>query len=352
MDRVTTRFKQAILAPELLVMPGGFSPLHARMAERLEFQGFFMSGSQVAAYVHGLPDIGLLGLGEMVEAARRLASGTAMPIFADADTGYGNALNVRHTVQQYIRAGVAGLHIEDQEAPKKSGTKAGRRCIPLDEAVGKYRAAVDARNELDPDFIICARCDLIGAEDGSFEAAVERCIAYLEEGGVDLVWLNTVQSRDEIGTACGRIPGPVLPLYGGPGPAPTLEEYRALGAAAVLFPALTPALGCRPPGTCSTISSPGGPRPSRTPRSGRARAAPGRWALPISSPRACRRLSRWSSATCPRTNNAITRVPSAIRAKRRAACPRSQTSGPAPGRHRTAEPWGRRGILTWLDAST
>lgn len=224
-------------------MPGGFSPLHARMAEQLGFQAFFMSGSQVAAYVHGLPDIGLLGLGEMVEAARRLASGCGIPIFADADTGYGNALNVRHTVREYIRAGAAGLHIEDQEAPKKSGTKAGRRCIPVDEAIGKYRAAVDARDELDPDFVVCARCDLIGAEGGGFEAAVERCVAYLEEARVDAVWLNTVQSGAQVAEACHRIPGPVIPLYGGPSPAPTLDEYRAMGAAAVLFPALTTAAG-------------------------------------------------------------------------------------------------------------
>lgn len=243
MERVTTRFKRLLQSSELLVMPGGFSPLHARMAERLGYEAFFMSGSQVAAFVYGLPDVGLLGLREMVEAARRLADVTQLAIFADADTGYGNALNVHHTVQEYVRAGVAGLHIEDQEAPKKSGTKAGRRCIPLDEAVGKFRAAVSAARAIDPDFVVVARCDLIGAEGGSFDGAVERCVAYLEQGGVDAVWLNTVQSKEEIREACRRIPGPVIPLYGGPAPAPTLGEYRELGAAAVLFPALTTSVG-------------------------------------------------------------------------------------------------------------
>jgi 2-methylisocitrate lyase-like PEP mutase family enzyme len=242
-ERATTRFKRLLQDSELLIMPGGFSPLHARMAQRLGYDAFFMSGSQVAAYVYGYPDVGLLGLREMVEAARRLADVTDLAIFADADTGYGNALNVHHTVQEYVRAGVAGLHIEDQEAPKKSGTKAGRRCIPLDEAVGKYRAAVAAAHAIDPDFVVVARCDLIGAEGGSFDAAVERCIAYIEQGGVDAVWLNTVQTREEIRASCERIPGPVIPLYGGPAPAPTLEEYRGLGAAAVLFPALTTGVG-------------------------------------------------------------------------------------------------------------
>ena len=135
--KTTTRFRELLKRPELLVMPGGFSPLHARMAEALGYEAFFMAGSQIAAYLYGLPDVGLIGFGEMVEAARRLATGCDIAIFADADTGYGNAINVYRTVQQYLRAGVAGLHIEDQEAPKKSGTLAGRRCISPEEAIGK-----------------------------------------------------------------------------------------------------------------------------------------------------------------------------------------------------------------------
>src|ERR671931_1205282 len=126
--KTTTRFQELLKRPELLVMSGGFSPLHARMSEVLGYEAFFMSGSQVAAYVYGLPDVGLIGCREMVEAARRIASGCSIPLFADADTGYGNAVNVYHTVREFIRIGVAGVHIEDQEAPKKSGTQAGRRC--------------------------------------------------------------------------------------------------------------------------------------------------------------------------------------------------------------------------------
>lgn len=239
----STTFRELLQSPELLVMPGGFSPLHARMVERLGYQAFFMSGSQLAAYVYGLPDVGLLGLREMVEGARRLASATDIAILADADTGYGNAINVRHTVQEYVRAGVAGLHIEDQEAPKKSGTKAGRRCISLDEAIGKYRAAVDAARELDPDFVIVARCDMIGAENGGFEMAVQRCMAYVEQAGVDAIWINTVQSAEEARAACQRIPGPVIPLFGGPPPVPALADYQNMGAAAVLFPGLTTSVG-------------------------------------------------------------------------------------------------------------
>ena len=241
--KITTRFRELLKRPELLVMPGGFSPLHARMAEALGYEAFFMAGSQIAAYLYGLPDVGLIGFREMLEAARRLATGSNIAIFADADTGYGNAVNVHYTVQQYLRAGVAGLHIEDQEAPKKSGTLAGRRLISLDEAIGKYQAAVAAKNELDPDFVICARCDAIGSEGGSFESAMERAVAYVKEAGVDVVWVNTLRSREEIKEACRRIPAPVIAPYYGPPPSPSLEEFQNLGAAAVLFPSLTTAHG-------------------------------------------------------------------------------------------------------------
>jgi 2-methylisocitrate lyase-like PEP mutase family enzyme len=241
--KVTARFRDLLKRPELLVMPGGFSPMHARMSEALGYEAFFMAGSQIAAYLYGYPDVGLIGLAEMVEAARRISAGSNIAIFADADTGYGNAMNVYHTVQQYVRAGAAGLHIEDQDAPKKSGTQAGRRLISVEEAIGKYKAAVAAKNELDPDFVIVARCDSIGSEGGSFENAVERSTAYVKEAGVDAVWVNTLRSREEIKDACRRIPAPVIAPYYGPPPSPTLEEFRQLGAAAVLFPSLTTAHG-------------------------------------------------------------------------------------------------------------
>jgi 2-methylisocitrate lyase-like PEP mutase family enzyme len=224
-------------------MSGGFSPLHARMSEVLGYGAFFMSGSQVAAYVYGYPDVGLLGLNEMTEAVRRITNVSGIPVFADADTGYGNAVNAYYTVQAYIRAGSAGLHIEDQEAPKKSGTLAGRRLISVEEAIGKYRAAVAAKQELDPDFVICARCDSIGAEGGNFADAVERSIRYVEEGGVDAIWVNTLTKREEIEEACRRIPAPVIAPYYGPRPSPTFDEFQALGVAAVLYPSLTTANG-------------------------------------------------------------------------------------------------------------
>lgn len=241
--KATTRLRKLLQRSELLVMSGGFSPLHARMSEVLGYEAFFMSGSQVAAYVYGYPDVGLLGLNEMVESVRRITNVTEIPVFADADTGYGNAVNVFYTVEAYIRAGAAGLHIEDQEAPKKSGTLAGRRLISIDEAVGKFRAAVEAKKRLDSDFVVCARCDSIGSEGGNFEEAVQRGIAYVKDAGVDAVWLNTLTEREQIAEACRRIPAPLIAPYYGPRPSPSFEEFQKLGAAAVLYPSLTTANG-------------------------------------------------------------------------------------------------------------
>lgn len=225
-DDRRARFRELLNGPTLLLMPGGFSPIMARMAQLVGFDAFYMSGSQTSAYVYGQPDVGIVTMRDMVDNARRVAASCSIPIFADADTGYGNAINVFNTVQEYVRAGVAGIHLEDQEAPKKSGTMAGRRCVSREEAVGKLKAAVAAKREIDPDFVICARCDVIGAEGGSYEEAVERSIAYAAEAEADIVWLNNVQTLDEAEEACRRIPCPVIPHWGGPPPAPTLEDWR------------------------------------------------------------------------------------------------------------------------------
>jgi 2-methylisocitrate lyase-like PEP mutase family enzyme len=165
-----------------------------------------------------------------------VAARCTIPIQVDGDTGYGNAVSVHYAVQEFVRAGVAAVNLEDQEAPKKSGTVAGRRCISKEEALGKIRAAVAAKNDIDPDFVICARCDTMGSEAGSFDEALDRSIAYVQEGGADFVWLNNVTTREEIREACARIPAPVLPLWGGKGPAPDIEELRALGARIALYP--------------------------------------------------------------------------------------------------------------------
>lgn len=221
----------------LSVMPGGFSPIYARIAATAGFESFFLAGSQVAAFLYGLPDAGIMGLRDMVDHARHVAVHSPIPILADADTGYGNAVNVRFAVQEFMRAGVAGIQLEDQLSPKRSGTGAGRRCIPTDEAAGKIRAAVDAAREIDPAFVVCARTDSIGAAGEAPGDAVARCLAYAE-AGADLLWLNNVQERGTIAALTGRTNVPVMILWGGAEPAPTEAELQELGVRIALVPVI------------------------------------------------------------------------------------------------------------------
>lgn len=231
---------RALLArPSLLVMPGGFSPVYAKMAEDVGFESFFVAGSQMSGFLLGVPDNGILGLRDIVDHARHVAAHTSIPILLDADTGFGNAVNVHYAVQEIVRSGVAALQLEDQEAPKKSGTLGGRRCIPMEEAVGKIKAAVAARDQIDPEFVVCARCDTIGAEGTSFADTVERCVAYAKDGGADLVWLNAVQTRDQLAQVCAATPAPVLcNWWSDKEPPPTLEEFQQLGVKVALYPVM------------------------------------------------------------------------------------------------------------------
>lgn len=230
---------RALLASRAVtVMPGGFSPLDAATAAEAGFGAFFLAGSQTSGHLYGVPDAGILGLHDMANHAAQVAARCDIPVLVDGDTGYGNAVNVYFAVQEFVRAGVAAVQIEDQESPKKSGTSAGRRCISADEAVGKYQAAVQARDEIDPAFVICARCDAIGAEGEDFEDAVRRCVRYVEEGGVDFVWLNSIQSTEQVKEACERIPAPVMTVWGGDGLGPTADEYEQLGLRIALYPVL------------------------------------------------------------------------------------------------------------------
>lgn len=241
--RTRRKFRALLRRQSLTVMPGGFSPLYARLAQEAGFECFFLPGSQLAHFLYGVPDNGIIGLSDLAFHARHMAAHCDIPILVDADTGYGNAVNVHFAVEEIIRSGVAGLQIEDQEAPKKSGTAAGRRLIPVAEAVGKIKAAVAARDVLDPDFVICARCDGIGAEGGSFDDTLQRCVAYVEAGGADLVWLNSVQTRQQLKRACAEIPGPVLAIWGGEDAPPSWKEYDRLGLRIVLYPTIAATSG-------------------------------------------------------------------------------------------------------------
>ena len=242
-DSPRARFRQLLTTPETVIVPGGFSPIYATMAERAGFQAFFVAGSQVSAFLYGVPDLGVIGLRDMAEHVRHVQSATSIPVLADADTGYGNAVNTYFAVKEFIRSGVAGMQIEDQEAPKKSGTSSGRRCISAAEAVGKIRAAVTARNEMDADFVIVARCDIIGAEGGTFQEALSRCVRYATEGGADIVWINSIQTLDQLAAVCAQVTVPVMTIWGGAQPPPSLADYQASGVKFVLYPVIAASAG-------------------------------------------------------------------------------------------------------------
>ena len=174
------RMRELLREKKYVYTPGITHALHAMIVEKTGFDYVYMGGYDVSLTLLGLPDVGLITATEMVENARHIARSVKLPVIADADTGYGNAINVVRTVRDFESAGVAGIHLEDQLAPKRCGHVAGKTLVPLDEAVGKIQAALDART--DPDFIIMARTDAIAASGGGFDEAVRRGKAYARAG--------------------------------------------------------------------------------------------------------------------------------------------------------------------------
>ena len=227
MKRQSTRLRELIKAGPTLFVPGCFNAMSARVLENAGFPVIYMSGYGTSLSLTGLPDAGLLTLTEMVANARYIASAVTVPVIADADNGYGNALNVIRTVREYIGAGIAGIHLEDQVSPKRCGHVAGRLVVPLEEAVGKMRAAHDTRRELDPDFLLIARTDARGASGGSLEEAIKRANALLA-AGADLAFVEGPTSLDEVKRVCAEVKGPVFYNMTGVSPRFSLEEMKAL----------------------------------------------------------------------------------------------------------------------------
>ena len=188
----TTRLRQLLAADGLIVAPFIMNALHARIAESVGFDAVYMTGAGTSAE-RGFPDVGLLTMTEMTANARYIANAVDIPVICDADTGYGNALNVQRTVREYEAAGVAAIHIEDQVFPKKCGFFEGKQVVPMDEHIQKIRAALDARR--DPDFVIIARCDAYAVT--GWEDTVRRCRAY-REAGADLVFVDGIKSAADL----------------------------------------------------------------------------------------------------------------------------------------------------------
>jgi 2-methylisocitrate lyase-like PEP mutase family enzyme len=209
------------------VLPGVFNAQSAKIAEAAGFKAVGISGYALSATVLGQPDVGLTTMSEVVQFTGYVCDAVGIPVMADADTGFGNAINAMRTVEQLIKAGVGGLFIEDQVAPKRCGHVAGKQIIPLEEAVGKYRAAVKVRDALDPDVVLVARCDARGVAGGSLAETIRRCQAY-KAVGVDVVFPEGLTSRDELVEFARAVDAPSLYNRVGVSPNLTLDELSGL----------------------------------------------------------------------------------------------------------------------------
>ncbi len=215
-----------------LIVPGAFNALSARVVEDLGFQAIYVTGAGVTNMWFGMPDQGFMGLSEIADHTARIRDAVSVPLIVDADTGFGNALNVRHTVRTLERAGADCIQFEDQVAPKRCGHFSGKEVISTEEAVSKIKAAVDARR--DPDLLIMARTD--AAAIHGFEAAVERAQRFAE-AGADILFVEAVTSAEEVRALPQRLDRPQLMnmVIGGKTPIFNATELGELGYGIVLY---------------------------------------------------------------------------------------------------------------------
>ena len=230
--RATTALRQLLKGEGVVVAPGVYDGLSARLARRAGFAAIYATGGGIARGM-GYPDLGLLGMTEVIERLAGIVEHAGIPVIADADTGYGNALNVRRTVREFERAGVAALHLEDQTFPKRCGHLDDKSVVPIAEMVGKLRAARDAAG--DADLVLIARTDAIAVE--GLDRALERAHAYTE-AGADVIFVEAPVSEAQIEAIARRVPGPKLlnMFEGGKTPLVPLARLHALGYRIVIIP--------------------------------------------------------------------------------------------------------------------
>jgi 2-methylisocitrate lyase-like PEP mutase family enzyme len=233
-ERPTARFRALLSKPGCIVAPGVADALAARLVALEGFDAVYMTGFGTSLTRLGAPDVGLLTATEMIDNATRIVDASGLPVIADADTGYGNPINMRRTIRDYERAGVAGVHVEDQSWPKRCGHLAGKRVIPVAEMVAKIKAACDARN--DADFTIIARSDAIAIE--GLDAALERGERY-REAGADMLFIEAPVGRPEVERVAQHFEGvPLLYNMAASGKTPDLpaDELGRLGFKLAIYP--------------------------------------------------------------------------------------------------------------------
>ncbi len=228
-------FKQRLQRAPAVLAPGAFDALSALLIEQAGFEAIYLSGASIAYTQLGRPDIGLVTFDHLADVVGRIRERTTLPLIVDADTGFGNALNVQRTVRVLEHCGATAIQLEDQSFPKRCGHLAGKGLISKTEMAGKVRAAVDARESADT--VIVARTDAIAVE--GYEAAIERAEAYLE-AGADVIFVEAPRTREEMASVVqtfgDRVPLLANMVEGGKTPILTLEELSALGFRLVISP--------------------------------------------------------------------------------------------------------------------
>ncbi len=235
-ETAAKRLRRLVESPEILVAPGAQDALSARLVERAGFGALFCGDYNAAAVLLGKPDYGFVSLSEMTELLQRITRAVSIPLIGDAGCGFGNALNVYRTVQEYERAGVGGITIEDQVFPKRCGHMSGKQIIPADEMVAKIKAAISARR--DPDLVICARTDAIATN--GMDEAIARGQAYAE-AGANLLWADAVPSREDIGRLVKEIPCGIFValIEGGKTPLLNVKELEQIGVSVAICGLMT-----------------------------------------------------------------------------------------------------------------
>ena len=228
------RLRQLLAQPDVVVTPGCFDALSAKLVERAGFGATFMGGFAVSAVRLGMPDTGLISYAEMVDQGRNICGAVSIPVIGDGDTGYGNAINVQRTVRGYAQAGFACIMIEDQVSPKRCGHTRGKQTVGRDEAFQRVQAAVDAR-DAGADILIMARTDA-NATDG-FDEALRRVKTFAEIGA-DITFLEAPRTEDEMRAYCEGVTGPKMANMVEQGDTPLLapERLGAIGYKIVLYP--------------------------------------------------------------------------------------------------------------------
>lgn len=234
MNSPAETLRKLLARPGILVMPGCHDALSARLAEEAGFESAFMSGFAVSAARLALPDTGLISYGELLEQGRNICGAVSIPIFGDGDTGFGNAVNIKRTVEGYARAGFACVMLEDQVAPKRCGHTKGKAIVSRDEAAMRIRAAVDAR-DAGADILIMARTDA-RATDG-LDEAIARCRMF-RELGADIAFLEAPENVEEMRRYCAEVDGPKMANMIEHGKTPVLspEELQAIGYGIAVYP--------------------------------------------------------------------------------------------------------------------